>query len=94
MLTYFAIYVDILCQVSLDDAAYENRGIMISAHYDGTKWQVGAKRDSEMVLTIDDVAQAYDETACDYDANDQTGYKAQRLVVFASAAYDAIESEK
>ena len=76
MLTYFAIYVDILCQVSLDDAAYENRGIMISVHYDGTEWLVGTKRDGEMMLTIDDIAQTYDETACDYDANDQSGCEA------------------
>ena len=46
------------------------------------------------MLTIDDIAQTYDETACDYDANDQSGCEAQGFVVCASAAYDAIEGEK
>ena len=48
----------------------------ISVHYDGTEWLVGTKRDGEMMLTIDDIAQTYDETACDYDANDQSGCEA------------------
>ena len=49
---------------------------MILVHYDGTEWQVGTKRDGKMMLTIDDIAQTYDETACDYDANDQSGCEA------------------